>query len=81
MYISPFKCLWFDAIFTALSNDVNLTIRVASHVRRQLRQGLWQNSTVVGGSLHQVVMNNIRTSAPRMVLIGAQLEPRQLMDF
>ena len=30
-----------------------------------LRQGLWQNSTVVGGSLHQVVMNNIRTSAAR----------------
>jgi len=32
---------------------------------------------VVGGSLHQVVMNNIRTSVARMVLIGAQLEPSQ----
>eukprot|EP00435_Cladocopium_sp_Y103_P043916 s1464_g12.t1 len=32
-------------------------------IRRADEEGLWQNSTVVGGSLHQVVMNNIRTSA------------------
>lgn len=32
-------------------------------IRRADAEGLWQNSTVVGGSLHQVVMNNIRTSA------------------
>ncbi len=33
-------------------------------------QGLWKNSTVVGGSLHQVVMNNIRTSVARCALLG-----------
>ena len=32
-------------------------------IRRADQEGLWKNSTVVGGSLHQVVMNNIRTSA------------------
>ena len=29
-HISPFKCLWFDAIFTALKKTTFLTIRVAS---------------------------------------------------
>eukprot|EP00913_Durusdinium_trenchii_P035421 g33147.t1 len=59
---SGFQCLSRDP-FPLLRRQQALPPDVCAElIRKADQEGLWQNSTVVGGS-RQVVMNNIRTSA------------------